>query len=82
MNSLPSEKNTPSTRTLIQHPQSPDPLIAKSLQREQYIGITILLIGSVAAIGFFSRRFEEALIFGIFLSLVLIVLIFFFFFTL
>jgi hypothetical protein len=81
MTLLPSVKNTPSTRTLIQHPQSSDPLIAKSLQREQYIGITILLIGSVAAIGFFSRRFEEALIFAIVLSLVLMALLFFFFFT-
>ncbi|HLO86308.1 MAG TPA: hypothetical protein VK203_15115 [Nostocaceae cyanobacterium] len=51
-----------------------DALIAKNLQREQYIGIAILLLSLIAVIGFFSRRFEYALIFALSLSLLLIVL--------
>ncbi|MBD2346706.1 hypothetical protein H6G18_21540 [Anabaena subtropica FACHB-260] len=50
-----------------------DPLIAKGWQREQYIGITILFVALIAVVGFFSRRFEYALIFAFALSLVLIV---------
>jgi hypothetical protein len=50
-----------------------DTLIAKGLQKEQYLGITLLLLGIVAVVGFFSRRFEYALIFAGVLSLILII---------
>jgi hypothetical protein len=54
-------------------------LIAHGLQKEQYVGIIGLAIPSVssanaliAAVGFFSRRFEYALMFAIALSAILI----------
>ncbi|MGM3307178.1 hypothetical protein ACSQ6I_14600 [Anabaena sp. WFMT] len=50
-----------------------DLLIARGLQKEQYIGITILFICLIALIGFFSRRVEYALIFALTLSIILIV---------
>ncbi|MBW4646421.1 MAG: hypothetical protein KME23_26095 [Goleter apudmare HA4340-LM2] len=50
-----------------------DPLIARGLQREQYIGITTLLLGLILVVGFLSRRFEYALLFALSLSMVLIV---------
>lgn len=50
-----------------------DPLISKGWQREQYIGISILFISLIAAIGFLSRRFEYALIFAFALSVALII---------
>ncbi|HEY9803791.1 MAG TPA: hypothetical protein V6D25_25840 [Leptolyngbyaceae cyanobacterium] len=60
----------------IQETQVPgenqDPLIARSLQKEQYIGIVGLAIALVAAVGFFSRRFEYAIVFAIALSAILI----------
>lgn len=62
----------PATETPF-NPTSQDPLIAKGWQREQYIGMSILLITLIAAVGFFSRRLEYALIFAFALSLVLIV---------
>ncbi|MEH1874621.1 hypothetical protein [Nostoc sp.] len=49
-----------------------DPLIARGLQKEQYIGIIGLAIALVAAVGFFSRRVEYAIMFAIFLSALLI----------
>jgi lipopolysaccharide export LptBFGC system permease protein LptF len=52
---------------------SQDSLIARGWQKEQYIGITILLICLIAVVGFFSRRFEYALIFALTLSIILIV---------
>ncbi len=77
---LPTEefavpKRTPGT---IQEIPSPgitpkDSLIAKGWQHEQYIGISILLLGLVAIVGFFSRRFEYALLFAFVLSIILIV---------
>jgi uncharacterized membrane protein YkgB len=51
-----------------------DSLIAKTWQKEQYLGISILLIGIIIIIGFFSRRFEYALIFALTLSILLMVL--------
>lgn len=54
-------------------PTTRDPLIAKVWQREQYIGIFILFITLIAAVGFFSRRFEYALLFALSLSVVLII---------
>ncbi|MBK1987866.1 hypothetical protein A0J48_009995 [Sphaerospermopsis aphanizomenoides BCCUSP55] len=56
-----------------ENPQTYDSLIAKSWQKEQYIGIAILLVSLIAIIGFFSRRFEYALIFALTLSIILIV---------
>ncbi|TAE60903.1 MAG: hypothetical protein EAZ87_04260 [Nostocales cyanobacterium] len=50
-----------------------DSLIAKNLQREQYIGVTILLIGLIIMIGFFNQRLEYALIFALTVSAILIV---------
>jgi hypothetical protein len=62
---------------IIQENPSPgnnpqDSLIAKGWQREQYIGIAILFIALITAIGFISRRFEYALLFALALSIVLI----------
>ena len=50
-----------------------DPLIAKGLQKEQYIGIVGLAIALIAVIGFFSRRVEYAVLFAIIFSVILIV---------
>ncbi|MEA5513619.1 hypothetical protein [Nodularia sp. UHCC 0506] len=65
------------SKTIQEHPsQEPsqqDSLIAKGWQREQYIGITILLISLIAAVGYFSRRFEYALLFAFIFSIILIV---------
>lgn len=49
-----------------------DPLIAKGLQKGQYIGILGLAIAIIAVIGYFSRRVEYAILFAITLSIVLI----------
>ncbi|MBE9197589.1 MULTISPECIES: hypothetical protein [unclassified Nodularia (in: cyanobacteria)] len=70
-----SKKPLPST---IQEIPSSDPiqqdsLIAKGWQREQYIGIGILAIALIAAIGYFSRQFAYALLFAFTLSIILIV---------
>ncbi|MBD2450826.1 hypothetical protein H6G76_27610 [Nostoc sp. FACHB-152] len=65
----------PSPRAIEETPvtgKNQDPLIAHSLQKEQYIGIFGLAIALIAAVGFFSRRFEYALIFAIALSAILI----------
>lgn len=79
--SLPNKEF--STQRTIQETPVPattqnDPLIAKGLQRGQYVGIFALAIGLIAAVGFFSRRVEYALLFAAVLSIILIV----FFFTL
>jgi hypothetical protein len=42
------------------------------LQKEQYIGIFSLAIAVIAAVGIISRRVEYAILFAIFLSLILI----------
>ncbi|WP_066379533.1 MULTISPECIES: hypothetical protein [unclassified Anabaena] len=60
---IPAEGTTPK-----------DELIAKNWQREQYIGITILFISLIAAVGFLSRRFEYAVLLALILSIALIVL--------
>lgn len=69
MNLLAQELSSPRT---IQETLPPgtnqDPLIAHSLQKEQYVGIMGLAIALVAAVGFFSRRVEYAIIFAIVLS--------------
>ncbi|WP_414574626.1 hypothetical protein [Anabaena sp. CCY 9402-a] len=68
---------TPSPRTIQENstPGNNDSLIAKGWQREQYIGIAILFISLIAAIGFFSRRFEYALLFALALSIALMILL-------
>lgn len=66
--------STPKTNNIEETPSRPDDsLIAKNLQKEQYIGIAILLVGLITIIGFFSRRFEYALIFALTISMILIV---------
>jgi hypothetical protein len=54
-----------------------DPLIARNLQKEQYIGIIGLAIALVTAVGFFSRRFEDAIVFALVLSAILIAFVLF-----
>ncbi|MEH2390717.1 MAG: hypothetical protein V7K21_03250 [Nostoc sp.] len=49
-----------------------DPLIARGLQKQQYVGIIGLAIALIAAVGFFSRRVEYAIVFAVILSIVLI----------
>ncbi|MDP5337979.1 MAG: hypothetical protein NWQ28_05325 [Nodularia sp. (in: cyanobacteria)] len=70
-----SEKPLPSTIQEIPSsaPIQQDSLIAKGWQREQYIGIGILAITLIAAVGYFSRRFAYALLFAFTLSIILIV---------
>lgn len=51
-----------------------DPLIAKGLQKEQYIGVVTLAIAIIAAVGVISRRIEYALVVAFVLSFVLIAL--------
>ncbi len=65
----------PSNRAIQETPASgetQDPLIAKGLQKGQYVGIVGLAIALIAAVGFFSRRFEYAIVFAIALSAILI----------
>lgn len=50
-----------------------DPLIARDLEQWQYIGILVLAVGTIAIVGFFSRRVEYALLFATALSVVLII---------
>lgn len=66
-----SPENIPENPVPANQPQ--DSLIAQGWQREQYIGIGILLIIFIAAIGFFSRRFEYAILLALALSMALIV---------
>ncbi|MFN6515186.1 MAG: hypothetical protein RMY29_011915 [Nostoc sp. CreGUA01] len=66
----------PSPRAIQETPPAginKDPLIARNLQKEQYIGILGLAIALVAAVGVLSRRVEYAIIFTIVLSAILIV---------
>lgn len=58
--------------TPLPNNQQQDPLIAKNLQKEQYIGIFSLAIVLIAAVGIISRRVEYAILFAIALSFVLI----------
>ncbi|NMF66998.1 hypothetical protein DP113_03020 [Brasilonema octagenarum UFV-E1] len=50
-----------------------DPLIAKGLQKGQYLGIFAFVIALIAVIGYFSRRVEYAILFAVTLSVILIV---------
>ncbi|AUT04013.1 MULTISPECIES: hypothetical protein [unclassified Nostoc] len=54
-----------------------DKLIARGLQKEQYIGILGLAIALIAAVGFLSRRVEYAIVFAFVLSAILIALFLF-----
>ncbi|WP_413172351.1 hypothetical protein [Anabaena azotica] len=68
-------KELPSPKSIQETPipgKNQDPLIARNLQKEQYVGIIGLAITLVAAVGFFSRRVEYAIVFALFLSAILI----------
>ncbi|WP_315791024.1 hypothetical protein [Fischerella sp. JS2] len=73
---LPNSNSSYLAQKIIETPQQngqqQDPLIAKGLQKEQYIGIFSLAIAMIAAVGIISRRVEYAILFAIFLSLILI----------
>ncbi|BAY73805.1 hypothetical protein NIES25_02130 [Nostoc linckia NIES-25] len=58
-------------------PATKDPLIARNLQKEQYVGIIGLAIALIAAVGFLSRRVEYAIIFAVILSAILIAILLF-----
>lgn len=49
-----------------------DPMIARGLQRDQYIGIFSLAIAFIALVRAFSRRAEHTILFALFLSAILI----------
>ena len=51
-----------------------DTLIARGLEKEQYIGIVTLAIAIIAAVSVISRRIEYALVVAFVLSFVLIAL--------
>ncbi|WP_017652573.1 hypothetical protein [Fortiea contorta] len=53
-------------------PPGQDPLVARGLQKEQYVGMVGLAIALIAAVGFFSRRVEYAIVFAFALSAILI----------
>ncbi len=65
--SLSTIRETPSQAQIQK-----DPLIAKGLQKGQYLGIVALAIALVTVIGFFSRRVEYAILLAIVLSVILI----------
>ena len=71
---IPASELTPKT---VQETPAPgkDPLIARGLQKEQYVAIGVLAVILVAAVGFFSRRVEYAIMFAFALSLVFIAFI-------
>ncbi|MBD2568424.1 hypothetical protein [Anabaena lutea] len=66
-------KNIQVQETPTQGSPLQDSLINRGLQKEQYVGISILLLGLIAVVGFLNRRFEYALIFALTLSIILIV---------
>lgn len=71
---LPRKQSERTIReTPSQAPTQQDPLIAKGLQKGQYIGIFAFAIALILAVGFFSRRVEYAILFAATLSIVLIV---------
>lgn len=51
-------------------------LLPKRLQTEEYIFIFILLAGVIAIVGLISRRVENALLFALFISGIIIALFF------
>jgi len=65
----------PSPRAIQETPPpniNQDPLIARNLEKGQYVGIIGLAIALIAAVGLFSRRVEYAIVFAIALSGILI----------
>jgi hypothetical protein len=72
----PASKIAPKT---IQETPAPgkDPLIASSLQKDQYVGIIGLAIAIIAAVGFFSRRVEYAIALALIMSVLFIALFLF-----
>jgi hypothetical protein len=73
---IPASELSPKT---IQETPLPgkDPLIARGLQKEQYVAIIGLAIIVIAAVGFFSRRVEYAIVFALILSGILIAFLLF-----
>ncbi|MEI1374628.1 hypothetical protein PQG02_28960 [Nostoc sp. UHCC 0926] len=73
---IPASQREPKA---IQETPAPgnDPLIARGLQKEQYVGIIGLAIALIAAVGFFSRRVEYAIAFAVILSIALIAFLLF-----
>ncbi len=71
----PTLQRSPNTirGTVSQTTPQQDPLIAKDLQKGQYIGIFAVAIALILAVGFFSRKVEYALLFATTLSIILIV---------
>ena len=51
-------------------------IIPKKLQIEEYIFVAILLAGIIAIIGLINRRVENAMLFALFISGIIIVLFF------
>lgn len=51
-------------------------IIPKKLQSEEYIFVAILLVGIIAIIGLINRRVENAMLFALFISGIIIVLFF------
>lgn len=51
-------------------------IIPKKLQTEEYIFVAILLAGIIAIIGLIDRRVENAMLFALFISGIIIVLFF------
>ncbi|WP_228061881.1 hypothetical protein [[Phormidium] sp. LEGE 05292] len=69
INALLADGPLPDPKTLHSPSNVPaDPLINHGEQLSVYIGSFLLVIGIVAIVGFFSRRFEYALIAALVLS--------------
>lgn len=49
-----------------------NPLIAHSLQKQQYIGIIVIILALITIVGLLNRKFEYAIIFSILLSVVMV----------
>ncbi|KOP25920.1 hypothetical protein AMR41_11640 [Hapalosiphon sp. MRB220] len=68
---LPVENNS-SNGIREAPPPGQDSLIARGLQKEQYVAISVLAVIVFIAIGIFSRRVEYAILFAVILSAILI----------
>lgn len=58
----------------VEQPEK-DPLIAQGEENVVYLGVLLLAISSVAAIGILSRRLDYAIIFSLLLSAVIIAIL-------
>lgn len=54
---------------------SSNPLINRGGEDSIYIGVGLLLIAAILAIGFISRRIEYAIVFSVLLSILIIILV-------